>query len=375
MMMVGITMTVVFIMGVTPYVMRKNLHFGVMLPDRASELPEVKQWKKRFLRWSIGLGIAGILPLFLGFFMNLDEEALTNYIGIVGAITIVVIAIIHIILYFNFHNQAKALKAERFSAEEIKADARIMVSTRFRNEKMIVSNRWLMTVGGLIIAVTALLPVIFYHQIPDIVPVNWNSSVATAFRPRSHTLFLIIPAFQLGMFVIFIFVNYSLKATKQMLRPKNAKASLEQNRAYRYAQSKMIVAMGIGLLLIASSLQITMMIGTYEFARFMIWPIILYSAFPLISIIYIAFKYGQGGERYNPVQTADNDYDHDIIDDDAYWKWGMIYYNPNDPAIFIEKRFGIGTTVNFARWQAWAMLFGILAFTAIITIASVMMVQ
>jgi uncharacterized membrane protein len=36
---------------------------------------------------------------------------------------------------------------------------------------------------------------------------------------------------------------------------------------------------------------------------------------------------------------------------DACWRWGLFYVNPADPSILIEKRFGIGYTLNFGnRW-------------------------
>jgi uncharacterized membrane protein len=31
----------------------------------------------------------------------------------------------------------------------------------------------------------------------------------------------------------------------------------------------------------------------------------------------------------------------------------MFYVNPDDPAILVEKRFGIGYTLNFGRPAAW----------------------
>lgn len=45
---------------------------------------------------------------------------------------------------------------------------------------------------------------------------------------------------------------------------------------------------------------------------------------------------------------------------DAYWKAGMFYYNPDDPAIFVSKRVGIGYTVNFANKISWLVMLGIL---------------
>lgn len=44
---------------------------------------------------------------------------------------------------------------------------------------------------------------------------------------------------------------------------------------------------------------------------------------------------------------------------DSYWKAGMFYYNPDDPAIFVAKRVGIGFTINFANKIAWLVLAGI----------------
>ena len=41
---------------------------------------------------------------------------------------------------------------------------------------------------------------------------------------------------------------------------------------------------------------------------------------------------------------------------DSAWKLGLFYFNPSDPALFVEKRFGIGWTINLGR--PWAWVFG-----------------
>jgi uncharacterized membrane protein len=41
---------------------------------------------------------------------------------------------------------------------------------------------------------------------------------------------------------------------------------------------------------------------------------------------------------------------------DACWKGGLFYYNPNDPAIFVEQRVGIGYTLNFGHRWAWLVM-------------------
>lgn len=45
---------------------------------------------------------------------------------------------------------------------------------------------------------------------------------------------------------------------------------------------------------------------------------------------------------------------------DDYWKGGVFYWNPDDPAIFVSKRVGIGYTMNFANKWSWIALATIL---------------
>jgi uncharacterized membrane protein len=39
----------------------------------------------------------------------------------------------------------------------------------------------------------------------------------------------------------------------------------------------------------------------------------------------------------------------------------VFYLNPNDPALLVEKRFGVGYTLNFGHWAAWLIMVGMLA--------------
>jgi uncharacterized membrane protein len=42
---------------------------------------------------------------------------------------------------------------------------------------------------------------------------------------------------------------------------------------------------------------------------------------------------------------------------DENWIWGGIFYwNREDPALIVEKRFGIGYTLNMARPAAWILV-------------------
>lgn len=49
-------------------------------------------------------------------------------------------------------------------------------------------------------------------------------------------------------------------------------------------------------------------------------------------------------------------------DDDSAWKLGSFYFNPSDPALMVNKRFGIGRTLNFGHPLAWVIVAAFLVF-------------
>src|SRR5690625_6795384 len=78
----------------------------------------------------------------------------------------------------------------------------------------------------------------------------------------------------------------------------------------------------------------------------------------IISTIILSFTTGQGGAR---IQSS-TDKTGSIIerDDDQHWKLGQFYFNKNDPSIFLEKRFGIGWTNNWAHPLSWIIIIGLI---------------
>ena len=83
-------------------------------------------------------------------------------------------------------------------------------------------------------------------------------------------------------------------------------------------------------------------------------------------IVLIALRYGQGGSRLErdvedaPLTGA--------LADDRHWYLGLIYVNREDPSITIERRFGIGYTINLGNWKAVALLAGLLVLALCIPI-------
>lgn len=79
-------------------------------------------------------------------------------------------------------------------------------------------------------------------------------------------------------------------------------------------------------------------------------------AFVLGGALLLALRTGQGGARLGPVAETGTDHM-----DDRYWKLGAIYVNPHDPSIFVERRFGIGWTINLGNPRGIALMIALLA--------------
>ena len=70
--------------------------------------------------------------------------------------------------------------------------------------------------------------------------------------------------------------------------------------------------------------------------------LLLYLLMMMVGIAVFVRRGRKIEERYQKETTV-------ITDDDEYWLGGMIYCNPNDHRVMIEKRAGIGSTINLGH--------------------------
>jgi len=96
--------------------------------------------------------------------------------------------------------------------------------------------------------------------------------------------------------------------------------------------------------------------GTPTGTEWILPATIVLVAFVLGGAILLAVRTGQGGSRLGPVAETSTD-----RSDDRYWKLGAIYVNPHDPSIFVERRFGIGWTINLGNPRGIALMLVLLA--------------
>jgi uncharacterized membrane protein len=95
-----------------------------------------------------------------------------------------------------------------------------------------------------------------------------------------------------------------------------------------------------------------------------------------LAAVVVAIRSGQGGWRLRGQSSTSTPGHQAPAGDrtpDECWKGGLFYYNPSDPAVFVEKRFGVGWTLNLGNPRTWLGLGATLLFGAAVVGLSILL--
>ena len=98
-------------------------------------------------------------------------------------------------------------------------------------------------------------------------------------------------------------------------------------------------------------------VGLHPLFAFSIWWIVVPVC--LFAIVITVWLYRVFNDPKHPAEATP----------DECWYLGMFYYNPQDPAVFVQRRVGLGYTFNFGSVWAWIILGGTVATTIGLAVA------
>jgi uncharacterized membrane protein len=194
-----------------------------------------------------------------------------------------------------------------------------------------------------------------YADLPPRVPTHFSGSgKPDAWSDKSFASVMALPLGTLfmgaGMGVLACF----LARAKRALRLKDKGVSLAAQERFRAA---IVTLVGVDAILVTMMLAIMSFdsirvgLGTAEaMSPAAMYLAIALTLFTVGAIVYIAKRFGQGGARLEG-EAADLPLTNGLADN-TKWKFGAIYFNRDDPSMFVEHRFGIGYTLNFANKKA-----------------------
>lgn len=351
--------------GLTPKFSRQATPFGVAVYGK-HEFVEEK--KNEFLKWNIIGSILLTLPLF-SFPMMEDVSKSELLASIYITVALLVFMFYSVILYFKYRKEIKEWRKYLSEVEQVKA-RKVVVDLNFHNKIQARSNWSFLLWQTVIIIIPVIIAFSFYDRIPNEIPINWDAQFnVNRTITKSVWGVLALPGIQVMMIPVLIFSNYSIVKSKQRLSPLGPEDASEKSLQFRQAWSNYAFAITIGTQLLISGLFLYSLFSQGRFGWIVIALVAVFLILTLGGTIYLSLKYGQGGEK---LLSEEEQYYVDP-DDENVWKFGMIYFNPEDPSVFVEKRFGVGTTLNMGRWQAWAFFGGLLLFTILMIVWSYML--
>ena len=196
----------------------------------------------------------------------------------------------------------------------------------------------------LILACAAWLMWVHWSELPDPMPVHWDlAGNPNGWMAKTPVIFWTLIASYFVLCTIGTFAVVAMTHYSRQVAINHAKA--REERHFRW--------IGISVVLAANYLCASLAFLQLHPHTTMVFG----GVFALLAVMTIGalelVRRGQGGIRRAPANGER------VLSDrtpDECWKWGIFYYNPDDPALMVEKRFGIGWTLNFAHRGAWVFM-------------------
>ncbi|NKC59145.1 DUF1648 domain-containing protein [Vagococcus fluvialis] len=347
------------LMGITPYINRRDIPFGVSIPvtDKTKEV--VNAQKKSYLFINLGIAIIINIGIFLygQFKPNIPEEKLV-YLCIVSLFVMLGISLVSYVLK---HNELK--KYKQTLSLEMKQTKKIVVDLSFRDEKLIFPTSYLVGINLAFVLVTVLLTVFNYQNIPDKLVTQWDFNMnPTTITEKTWGSVMMIPAMQVFITIVMAISNQAYLSAKQQIDGKNPTASSTKSKKFRRQSSLLNLVISILTQLLFVAIQLVTVFESISPKVVMILSLV-FTILIIGLVLWFSLYYGQSGDRLKTIEINEEEAPKGNIvtgDDDENWKLGMFYFNKQDPSFWVEKRMGVGMTFNFAKWQSWAFLIGVI---------------
>lgn len=311
----------------------KRQFYGVSLNSDYFNKKEFKALDKKFkILVTIGFLIFTIITLICIYAFKAYEIA--SIFPILG------FCIYQFCVFIYIYNKVKILKQD-LSLEIKDLDlekTKVILDTDFINEKNRIIKKY--SIYYLIPYIVTILVSIYvaakYNSIPDIIPTHWGpSGVADAYSPKSVIAVFGIIVMSIGIGIIIYISSIQSLKSRAKLSIENIS---ESKRAHLYYLNKFAIT----FLILNVSLQvlfITILIATVNASNisiYVMWPTTIAI---IVSAIYQTYLYYKSPSKSKTAVYS-------VDDDDSKWIFGTFYNNPNDPSLFVQKRFGVGWTIN-----------------------------
>jgi hypothetical protein len=192
------------------------------------------------------------------------------------------------------------------------------------------------------LAAVAIFLHVNWQGLPSRFPVHWGIN-GTADRWAARTWRSVDGPLLAGFLVIALLqaMGYMIVAASPRGRMLE---TADWTARFRRANLRMIVAMGWALGALFAVLALNPYLSRGDALVIPVWLMLAATLAVTAGFLWPVIRISQ-----EPGSGSDGT-------PDECWKLGQIYYNPNDPALMVEKRFGVGYTINFGNRASWLLV-------------------
>nr|UWI51501.1 DUF5808 domain-containing protein [Clostridioides difficile] len=314
-----------------PYLVGKNQIYGVSINQEHRNYPEFIVLDKKFKKL-LSLGFILIFILLSALIFMFDKGEFSYAISIIGFI------LYEGILYIYIHKKVKMTKSKICSNSSKKnTDSKLVIDMDFINEKNKIIQKFkiLYLIPILLTFGISAFILLNYNQLPDLITTHSTiTGQPDGFIEKSYLgVFKLVGLEFCIMILLYI---TSIGAIKSRIKIDTNKIKESKNKNIKYLNKIgylffiLMTMMMVQFFMLFSSLKTNANLLTIT------------SIMMLLVIIYLIVTYiNSPNLKSNSSYTPDND--------EKYWMAGIIYNNPNDPSLMVDKRFGIGWTINFGN--------------------------
>lgn len=296
----------------------KNIILGVTLPADGLRNPKVMEITTKAKKSMRGIAIVlAILPF---------TALLTKYDSIVYAIFINWITVICFIFFFPFikgNLQLHKLKKEQ--DWHLDEEGTTIVDLKVSLEEPNPLNKYWF------------LPAILLTSIPIITDLFTLTG-------KDPNLLSLVTTISIGLITFLCpYLFHIAYRSKQEIVSRDSIRNQTLTRIRRYNWGKCFI--GISYTNAIYTISFWLYINNYINSIIIFLLITLfYTVFILWWVLRAEFKVRLAQQQFS-IQMEDSL----TTDEDNYWIYGLLYYNPNDKHLLVEKRVGMGTDMNYAK--------------------------
>ncbi len=314
----------------------KRQFYGVSLNSDYFTKDDFKALDKKFkLLVTIGFIVFAIITLICIYAFKAYEFS--------SIFPILVFCLYQFGVFVYIHNKVKALKKElSIEIKDLELERTpLVLDTDFINEKNRIIKKYsiLFIIPVVVTVLMGIYTLTQYNSMPDIIPTHWGITGAPdAFSQKSPTSVLgpIIMSVGIGI-IICISSIYSLKTRGKLNIDDIAKSKkLHLNYLKKFALTFFVLNLSCQVLFI------TILIATANASGVNVFVMCTCAISLIVAAIYQTYLYYKSPSKSKSAVYS-------VDDDDNNWLLGTFYNNPNDPSLFVQKRFGVGWTVNIGN--------------------------